>query len=210
LSGTRRKRPKNFKEQIVVQKGYRNIRLEREHVSEFSYRPRKCERSYRVIVLRKSLSVEEGQVKLWEDIRYFFYITNRTDLSAAEVVWLCNERCNQENLIEQLKNGLNALRMPVDNLVSNWSYMVMAFLAWSLKAWAALMLPEGGRWAELHREEKRKLLRMDFSTFRAAMMRVPAQIVLAGRRIVYRLLAWNPWQHVFFRLLDQLRQPLRC
>jgi nucleoside-diphosphate-sugar epimerase len=120
LSGKRRKRPKNFKEEIVVEKGYRNIRLEREHVSEFSYRPRKCKRSYRVIVLRKSLSVEEGQVKLWDDIRYFFYITNRTDLSAAEVVWLCNERCNQENLIEQLKNGLSALRMPVDNLVCSF------------------------------------------------------------------------------------------
>ena len=88
--------------------------------------------------------------------------------------------------------------------------MVMASLAWSLKAWAALMLPENGRWRELHREEKRKLLRMDFSTFQAAMMRIPSQILLAGRRIVYRLLAWNPWQHVFFRLLDQLARPLRC
>ena len=117
LSGKRRKRPKNFKEEIVVEKGYRNIRLVREHVSEFSYQPTKCKRPYRVIVLKKSLSVEEGQVRLFDDVRYFFYITNRSDLSAAEVVWLCNERCNQENLIEQLKNGVNALRMPVDSLV---------------------------------------------------------------------------------------------
>ena len=42
------------------------------------------------------------------------------------------------------------------------------------------------------------------------MMIIPAQIVRTGRRIVYRLLAWNPWQHVFFRLLDQLARPLRC
>ena len=88
--------------------------------------------------------------------------------------------------------------------------MVMGSLAWSLKAWAALMLPEEGRWQEKHREEKRKLLRMDFSTFRQAMMKVPAQILSTGRRIVSRFLAWNPWQHVFFRLLDQLRAPLRC
>ena len=86
----------------------------------------------------------------------------------------------------------------------------MGSLAWSLKAWSALMLPETGRWRELHREEKRRLLRMDFRTFRAAMMRIPAQILSVGRRIVYRLLAWNPWQHVFFRLLDQLDRPLRC
>jgi hypothetical protein len=88
--------------------------------------------------------------------------------------------------------------------------MVMGSLAWSLKAWAALVLPEDGRWQAKHREEKRKLLRMDFTTFRQAMMNVPAQILSTGRRIVYRLLAWNPWQHVFFRLLDHLRQPLRC
>jgi len=95
-------------------------------------------------------------------------------------------------------------------LLSNWAYMVMGSLAWSLKAWAALVLPEDGRWPEKHREEKRKLLRMDFTTFRQAMMNVPAQILSTGRRIVCRLLAWNPWQHVFFRLLDHLRQPLRC
>ena len=51
---------------------------------------------------------------------------------------------------------------------------------------------------------------MDFTTFRCAMMNVPAQILSTGRKIVYRLLGWNPWQHVFFRLLDQLRPPLRC
>jgi hypothetical protein len=35
-------------------------------MAEFSYQPTKCKRSYRVIVLRKSLSVEEGQMRLWE------------------------------------------------------------------------------------------------------------------------------------------------
>lgn len=134
LTGERRKKPENVKEQIVVEKGYRNNRLQREHVAEFEYRPTKCKRSYRVVVLRKSLSVEKGQVRLFEDVRYFFYISNITDLSATEVVWFCNDRCNQENLIEQLKNGVNALRMPVDSLISNWSYMVMASLAWTLKA----------------------------------------------------------------------------
>ena len=42
------------------------------------------------------------------------------------------------------------------------------------------------------------------------MINVPAQIVRTGRRIVYRLLAWNQWQPAFFRLLDALRVPLRC
>ena len=88
--------------------------------------------------------------------------------------------------------------------------MVMGSLAWSLKAWSALWLPEDGRWQERHREEKRKLLRMDFRTFRRAIIEVPAQILATGRKIVCRLLSWNPWQHVFFRLVDQLHRPLRC
>jgi hypothetical protein len=198
LSGKRRKRPKNFKEGIVVEKGYRNIRLVREHVSEFDYQPTKCKRPYRVIVLKKSLSVEEGQVKLWDDVRYFFYITNRCDLSATEVVWLCNERCNQENLIEQLKNGVNALRMPVDTLVSNWSYMVMASLAWTLKAWFALLVRK--------HEQRDELLRMEFRRFLNGIVKMPVQIISAGRRIVYRILGYNQWVYTFMQTFDRVRR----
>ena len=142
--------------------------------------------------------------------RCFFYISNDEEKSQEEIVFDANDRCNQENVLAQLKGDVRSLTAPVDGLLSNWAYMVMGSLAWSLKAWAALLLPEDGRWQERHREEKRKLLRMDFRTFRAALMRIPAQIVSTGRKIVYRLLGWNPWQHVFFRLLDQLARPLRC
>ena len=154
--------------------------------------------------------MHRGQKKLFDDSVCFFYIANTWGMSTEEIVFGANDRCNQENLLQQLKNGVRSLSAPVDNLVSNWAYMVMGSLAWSLKAWAALLLPEEGRWQEQHREEKRKLLRMDFTTFRRALVSIPAQIVRGGRKIVYRLLAWNPWQHVFFRLLDQLRRPLRC
>ena len=125
-------------------------------------------------------------------------------------MFAANDRCNQENLHSQLKSDVRSLTAPVDSLLSNWAYMVMASLAWSLKAWSALILPEEGRWQEKHREEKHKLLRMDFSTFRQALINIPAQIVRTGRKIIFRLLAWNPWQRVFFRLLDQLKQPLKC
>ena len=86
----------------------------------------------------------------------------------------------------------------------------MASLAWSLKAWAALMLPEGGRWTEKYGAEKRSLLRMEFSTFCVAMIQLPCQIVKAGRRIVYRLLSWSPWQGVFLRLVERLHGRRSC
>ena len=205
-----RRRPENVKQQVVEAREFEDIRLVKEHVAEFRYRPAKCKKEYRVVVVWKELDVYRGQKKLFDDARCFFYITNDWEKPAEEIVFEANGRCNQENLLAQLKGDVRSLTAPVDNLLSNWAYMVMGSLAWSLKAWAALLLPEEGRWQEKHREEKRKLLRMDFSTFRRAMMKVPAQILSTGRRIVYRLLAWNPWQHVFFRLLDQLRQPLRC
>jgi hypothetical protein len=207
---TRRRRPEKVKQQVVEARKFEDRRLVKEHVAEFRYRPTKCRKDYRVGVLWKELDVYQGQQFLFDTARCFFYITNDEEKSVEEVVFDANGRCNQENLLQQLKSDVRSLTAPVDNLLSNWAYMVMGSLAWSLKAWSALLLPESGRWQEKHRAEKEKLLRMDFSTFRAAMIRLPAQIVTAGRRIVYRLLAWNPWQHVFFRLLDQLRQPLRC
>jgi hypothetical protein len=205
-----RRRPENVKQQIVEARQFEDIRLVKEYVAEFIYRPAKCRKNYRVSVVRKELEVYRGQEKLFDDSRCFFYINNAWGLTEEEVVWEANHRCNQENLLQQLKSGVRSLTAPVDNLVSNWAYMVMASLAWSLKAWSALVLPEGGRWSERHREEKHRLLRMDFATFRRAWMQVPAQILRTGGKIVYRLLAWNPWQHVFFRLLDQIARPLRC
>jgi hypothetical protein len=207
---TPRRRPENVKQQVVEAREFEDIRLVREYVAEFRYRPVKCRKSYRVVVVWKELEVHRGQKKLFDDSRCFFYIANDGEMSAEEIVFSANARCNQENLLQQLKSGVQSLSAPVDSLLSNWAYMVMGSLAWSLKAWAALMLPEDGRWRRCHREEKERLLRMDFATFRRAMIQVPAQIITAGRRIVYRLLGWNPWQHVFFRFLDQLRRPLRC
>lgn len=206
-----RAKPENVKQRIVRERGYQNIRLLWEEVAETEYQPTACKKPYRLIGLRKNLSVERGQQVLFEDYRYFFYLTNDWETPAEELVLLANGRCNQENLNAELKSGVRSLTAPVDTLDSNWAYMVMTSLAWNLKAWWALSLPERpGRWQPRHREEKQRVLRMEFKTFVNAFVRVPCQIVRTSRRLVYRLLAWNPWQHVFFRLLDQLRLPLRC
>ena len=193
------------RERIVAERRYETLKLVGEEVAEFAYRPVACKNTYRVVVLRKKLVVEKGQLRLFEPDRYFFYITNDWTTPASEIVFLANDRCDQENLIAQLKGGVKALAMPVDNLVSNGAYMVMASLAWSLKAWAALLLPVHPRWAEKHRAEKRSLLRMEFSTFCVALIQVPCQIVRTSRRILYRLLSWNPWQGLFLRLVERLQ-----
>jgi Transposase DDE domain group 1 len=198
------------KDRIVSERQFDTLKLVGEEVAEFEYKPVACKKAYRVIVLRKKLVVEKGQLWLFEPDRYFFYITNDLTTPPSDIVFLANDRCDQENLIAQLKSGVKALAMPVDGLVSNGAYMVMASLAWSLKAWSALVLPERGRWAEKYRAEKRSLLRMEFSTFCVALIQVPCQVVRTGRQIIYRLLSWNPWQGVFLRLVERLHGARLC
>ncbi|MFM8253023.1 MAG: IS1380 family transposase [Planctomycetota bacterium] len=207
VATTPRVRPENCKQPIVEARGFEDVQLVDEDVAEFDYQPVACKKTYRIVVIRKNLTRArgvDGQRELFDEIRYFFYITNILTVSREEIVFEANSRCDQENLIGQLKGGVHATNMPLGCMVSNGAYMVMAALAWSLKAWWALLIPVDARWKEKHGKEKRTLLRMEFDTFLHAVMLVPCQIVKTGRRLVFRLLSWNPWHSVLFRLLDRI------
>lgn len=192
-----RSKPDNVKEGVVRLKGYTNKVLEAESVTEIEYRPVKCQKSYRLIILRKNISVLKGEEHLIDEVKYFFYITNRWEDPIERVVGLANERCDQENVISQLKNGVNAMRMPVDDLMSNWAYMVMSALAWNLKAWFALLMPE--------EEQSERYLKMEYRTFLNAIILIPAQIIRSGRKIIYRLLGYNRWLEDLFAIWERLR-----
>jgi len=186
-----------YKEQIVIEKAFANKVLVAEDVAEIEYKPGKCGRNYRVVIVRKNISVQKGEKALFDEIRYFFYITNRTD-KAAKIVGLANGRCDQENVIEQLKNGVNAMRMPVNDLLSNWAYMVMAASAWNLKAWYGLLTPD--------RERGLELVKMEFRRFLQAIIQLPCQIVRTSRRVIYRMLGYNSWLKDFFATWERLQQ----
>jgi hypothetical protein len=206
-----RTRPERFKQQVVEQREFKDIRLVDEWVAEMPYRPHACKHTYRLVVIRKNLTVSEPrQGQLFDDYRYFFYITNELKpTTPAEIVFSANDRCNQENHLAQLYSA-RALYAPVDNLLSNEAYMLMTSLAWNLKAWLALRLPErAGRWHEHHQAQKQRLLRLEFRTFVNNWLRIPCQVLYSGRKLVLRLLAYNEWQRAFFQLAEQL-SPLRC
>ena len=76
-----------------------------------------------------NISVQKGEQVLFDEIRCLFYIGNRLDYTGEQIVTLANGRCTQENVIEQLKNGVNAIRMPVDDVLNNWAYMLKTCLA---------------------------------------------------------------------------------
>jgi len=199
-----RNKPANVKRKVIRQREFVHLELKSEEVAEFRYRPVACKQTYRMVVVRKNISKEQGDRVLFDEIRYFFYITNDRDKTAAEVVFFANDRCDQENLIAQLAGGVRALAAPVDSLLSNWAYMLMTSLAWTLKAWAALCLPVCGRWREQH-QQQRTLLRMEFKTFVNHFIKLPCQLVEQGRRTLVRILNWNPRLPIFFRLCDVLR-----
>jgi len=188
----------NVKERIVKENEYENIRLRSEDVAEFAYRPSKCKREYRMIALRKNLTREKGEIRLFDEIRYFFYVTNDPRMTPEEVVRHANERCDQENLIEQLKNGVNALRVPAYDLVSNWAYMVIASLAWTLKAWMGLVQPRSA--------DRDELLRMEFKRFLNYVMRIPCQVVRGARRVLLRVLGWTEKVRLLFETVAAARR----
>jgi hypothetical protein len=200
-----RERPTNVKRRIIRQREFKELRLQREDYADFEYRPGECKQPYRMVVLRKTISHEKGQARLFDEIRYFFYITNDWVKDAEEVIFEANTRCNQENLLAQLSGGVRALAAPVDNLLSNWAYMVMTALAWDLKAWWALYLPEHPRWRQKHQAQKQRILGMEFRSFLNTFIRIPCQIVRTSRKLVYRVLHYNPGLPIFFRLCTVLR-----
>ena len=185
LTEQTRERPQpHEKKRIVREREYVNLELNYEDVAEFDYQPGKCHRPYRVVALRKNISKREGENVLFDDIRYFFYITTRTDLSAAEVVLCANQRCDQENVIEQLKNGVHALRVPMYDLISNWAYMVIAALAWNIKAWYAMMM---------HRKsDRREYINMEFRSFIHCFVLIPCHVIRRARSITLRLVGYQP------------------
>ena len=150
--GQPRARPERTKQQIVEQRGFKDIRLVSEEVAEMPYQPVACKTTYRLVIVRKNLVVNEPQQdRLFEDYRYFLYITNDWQSTLPEIVFSANDRCQQENVLAQLA-AVRALHAPVDNLLSNEAYMLMTALAWNLKAWLALSLPE----AAIEKQPKKK------------------------------------------------------
>ena len=193
-----RKKADNVKEAKVRERQFKNIRLKSEEVAEFEYQPVKsCKKTYRMVVLRKNVSVERGEQRLFDDIRYLFYITNDWEKSSREVVEAANKRCNQENLIAQL-NEVSAMKMPSSDLVSNWAYMVIAALAWNLKAWFAMMIQD--------QQAQKETLGMEFKGFARSLLWIPCQVIRTSRRLVYRILSYNEKLRVFLETFEYIKR----
>jgi hypothetical protein len=208
----RAKRP-NYKEKIVVANRYENQILQGESYAEFEYQPAACDRSYRMVVVRKDIKVMRGQQHLFDKQKYFFYITNESPAAvlAREVIRHGNKRCNQENTISQGK-ACGALTAPLDTLESNWAYMAMASLSWTLKVWSGMLVRVTGNANQrrVRAEVRRRVIWMEFSTYLNSLMLIPAQVIRSARQLKLRLLAYRPSVECLLTLSDHLAMPMRC
>lgn len=178
-----RRKPENAKEKVVKKRKFKKIITKAEDVVETEYRPGKCQKTYRLIILRKTLEVVKGDMFLFDEFRYFFYITNDRKRSIVEMIDFYRARSDHENDIDQLKNGVKSLVAASDTLLSNWALMAIASLAWDLKAWFGLLLS--------YRPLGLSIVRMEFKRFLNTYIRIPCLIIRTGRRIVYRLVGYN-------------------
>ena len=197
-----RKQQTNVRQRVVEEKGFKELVLEAEHLAEWDYTPTSCRGTYRMIALRKTIKVIKGQARLEDETRYFFYVTNLDTETASdeEIVRLANGRCNQENLIEQLKNGVGATRLPSISFHGNWAHMVIGALAWNLKIWLGLLL------LPVDAERADAIIRMEYRTFIDRVIKAPVQILSKARRLVFRLLAINRWTDLLVHIPPLLRQ----
>lgn len=113
------KRSKNITEQVVKSRNFKKIQTLSEHFAEFEYQPNNCKKKYRMIVLKKTLKVTKGDRRVDDEIRYFFYITNKMKMNMEELVRFYRNRTDPENEIEQLKTDVDALLSSSASLISN-------------------------------------------------------------------------------------------
>jgi hypothetical protein len=175
---TRRKRDR-VRRRKAQERGYKTLATTDQWAAEFNYtiRPGLEEfglvgSTFRVVVKRQLVETSQGQELLYADYVYRFIITNipRNEMNAGEVLRFAYGRCDQENIIEQAKNGIAALRMPTGELLANAAFLMAGQLAWCLRAWLSLLaLPrETGRW--------------EWKWFRQAFVYVAARITQGARR----------------------------
>ena len=85
---------------------------------------------------------------LFDDVRYFFYITNDRVSEAEAIVFTATTVATRRTCWRSWVAGCGPAGSG-GQPGSNWAYMVMTALAWNLKAWWALLLPaEPGRGRE--------------------------------------------------------------
>jgi hypothetical protein len=183
----RRQKKRNHRRQRSRERGYKERLQTKQWLAETTYQPPGQPNVYRLIVRRKLIEHRKGQVHLFDDYEYAWVVTNLPDelFSAEDVVDHTYQRCDQENVIEQMGSGLAGWRMPVapgcgvspqTEFDGNSAWLEIARLAWNIGKWIAqLALPD-------------EVVRWEWKRFRLHYVLVPAQLIKRARQWWVRLM----------------------
>jgi len=170
----RRERGPDVRRERTEARGKRDLRLREQWIAEIPYQPKRSDTVYRLIIRRQRIA-EHKQGQLFELWRYRYVLTNLPkSVPMHEVVRMTYQRCDQENVIEQLQSGVAAMKLPTGGFLANHAYLVCARFAHNFKAWLAMLaLP-------------REAMRWEWKRFRRAFVQIAARVVCSGRQTLVR------------------------
>jgi hypothetical protein len=173
-----RRKQRNRRRRRARERGYIDLTLRQQWVAEIPWTPAGSDRTYRRIVRRQRIEQSEGQERLFEFYRYRYVVTNLpASWSAEEVIDATYQRCDQENVIEQMGSGVALWRMPVAEFDGNSAWLEIGRLAWNLGKWIAqLALPA-------------EVVRWEWKRYRKAFVYLAAEVTLRSRQ---RWLRFSP------------------
>jgi hypothetical protein len=190
-----RKRRRNLRRQRACERNYKNKQLVDQWIAEVPWSPPGSERTYRLVIRRQLIEHTKGQTFLLREYRYRYVVTNlAASFSTADIIDTTYERCDQENLIEQLGSGLAAWRMPTGQFAANSAWLEIARMAWNLAKWLAqLVLPE-------------ETTRWEWKRFRHAFVEISAEVIKSSRQIWVRFHGVND----FLDIVLEAHMRLQC
>jgi len=172
----RRRRAVNYRQKKAEDRGYRTLSTVKQWVSEIAYQPAGLGTACRMIVRRILIEETDGQGVLFRHFRYRLVLSNLPrSYSPRQLIDLTYQRCDQENVIEQLGQGIAGWRMPVAEFMGNSAWLEIARLAWNLGKWIAqLALPS-------------EVVHWEWKRFRRHFVYIAAKVLKTGRRLMVRL-----------------------
>ena len=176
-AGKQRRRRENLRRNTARRRKKLDLLLKEQWIAELAYKPARSKGTFRLLIRRQRIEVSSKQGELFDQWRFRFAITNlpAAEYSAEDAMDLTYERCDQENMIEQLGNGIAGMRMPTGDLRANAAFLCCARLAHNLKSWLGqLVLPA-------------ETVRWEWRRFRQAFVYIAAEVVHHARQVIVRL-----------------------
>ncbi len=166
----KRNRRQNLRQEKALHLKKRNLQLQEQWVAEIPYKMARSKHTYRLIIRKQRIFEHNRQSLLFETWRYRFALTNMEATSANEILDLTYQRCDQENVIEQLQSGIAGMRMPTGDLLANGAFLRCARIAQNLKSWICQLAL---------REET---IRWKWKRFRLSFVYVAATVIKHARQ----------------------------